>query len=141
MSHQGERIGRRLAKRHGFKFRFDPCNFRIKSDPEGVVRNVYGGQGVMQWVLWIDYEQPTMLFRGKMRTCEIGSDHGAATVLKWSHWHVYFDEDLSGPGCFSPIIWINNGHGTDRTEMPNEHPEPARLGSDRAHANQDGLPD
>jgi hypothetical protein len=35
MSRQGERIGRRLAKRHGFKFCFDPCNFRVKLDPEG----------------------------------------------------------------------------------------------------------
>ena len=120
MSQQGERVGRRLMKRHGFKFRFDPCNFRIASDHGGVARNVHGGQGVMQWVLWIDYEQPTMLFRGEMRTCEVGSDHGAYTVLKWPHWHVYFDEELSGPGFYSPIIWIHKSCGADCTEVPHD---------------------
>jgi hypothetical protein len=121
MSQIGERIGRRLMRRHGFKFRFDPCNFRVKSDPEGVSRNVHGGQGVMQWILWIDYEAVTITFRGRDREAEIGSDHGASTVLTWPHWHVYFDADMTGPECsadwWHPIFWIDNGHGRDITEL------------------------
>lgn len=118
MSRLGERIGRRLAKRHGFKFLYDPCNFRVASDREGVERNVRGGQGVMQWVLRLEgtSELPTISFRGKGVTAEIGACFGASTVVKWKHWHVYFDEDLTGPGCpecVSPIIWIDDGHGED----------------------------
>jgi hypothetical protein len=122
MSQQGERIGRRLAKRHGFDFLFDPCNFRIASEREGVLRNVIGGQGVMQWVLWIDHEPPTMTLQGKMSECEIGSDHGASTVLKWKHWHVFYDESLSDPFC-SPIIWIYKAHEFDLTEVPFSNPD------------------
>ena len=119
MSRQGERIGRRLAKRHGFKFLFDPCNFCVKSDPEGVARNVHGGQGVMQWILWIDYEAIRIDFQGGRYEAEIGSCFGASTVLKWPFWHVYFDSDLSGPNWgkdWHPIFWIDNGRGADRTE-------------------------
>lgn len=115
MSQQGERIGRRLEKRHGFKFLFDPCNFRIASDREGVCRNIHGGQGVMQWVLWIDYESPTLLFRGTMVPCEIGSDHGAVTVLRWKTWSVWYDDSLSTHR--KPVIWIHNGNGTDSTDV------------------------
>lgn len=121
MSRQGERIGRRLARRHGFKFLYDPCNFRVASDPEGVARNNYGGQGVMQWILKMEERNtglPRMGFRGQFREAEIGSDHGAWAVLGWNHWHVYYDDDLCGNGAFSLIFWIHNGHGQDRTEVP-----------------------
>jgi hypothetical protein len=120
MSQLGERIGRRLAKRHGFQFVYDPCNFRVKSDREGVLINCNEGLGVMQWILWVDYEWPTMIFRGEKRLVEIGSDHGATEVLSWKTWHVYFDKDLSGPvkiQSVHPIFWIHNGHGKDTTEL------------------------
>lgn len=117
-SQLGERIGRRLEKRHGFKFLYDPCNFRVASDREGVMRNILGGQGVMQWVLRLggSSELPIIGFRDESKHAEIGACFGASTVIKWKHWHVYFDAFLSGPGAYTAIIWIDQA-SEDKTEI------------------------
>lgn len=114
MSQQGERVGKRLMKRHGFKFRDDPCNFRIASDPEGVARNVYGGQGVVQWILKYEFassELPAGAVGSWSGQIEIGSDHGAGTVLKWPFWHVYFVNECGG-------YWRIDQNKEDLTEGP-----------------------
>ncbi len=116
MSRQGERIGNRLAKRHGLTFRFDPCNFRIRCDRVDVARNLYGGNGAMQWVLWIDSEPPDVLLRGRWTPCEIGSDFAAGSALQWSHWRVRLDDSLS-TGVKSGV-WIGDGNGKDSTDVP-----------------------
>lgn len=93
MSVNGERIGRRLQKRHNFRFRDDPCNFYVRCDREAVELNRSSGRGVCQWVLKVNCgwhsELPEIEFEGKMVQAEIGSDVGAAELLKAKFWSVY----------------------------------------------------
>lgn len=120
MSKIGERIGRRLAKRHGFQFQDDPCNFFVHSDPEAVAINTHGGLGVMQWNLSCDCgwhrELVTITFRGENQQAEIGSEFGASTCLSWKFWKVYL-YTMSGQ---QPIIWIDCHKEQDRTELDRE---------------------
>ncbi len=120
MSINGERIGRRLMKRHGLVFDCDPCNFLVRSDREGVELNVRGGRGVMQWLLKVDCRWfralPKVMVEGVgWKEAEIGTCFGASTVLKWKHWHVYLDRKMSGGGMPTAIIWIDKSD-TDKTE-------------------------
>lgn len=117
MSQLGERIGRRLAKRHGLVFQDDPCNFYVHSDKEGVMRNVLGGQGVMQWTLNVNCrwhnELPKIKWGDGFQTAEIGSDFGATTCLKWKFWKVSL-YCMSGE---TPILWIDQDKTADRTDL------------------------
>lgn len=94
MSKRGERVARRLMKRHGFKFLLDPCNFDIRCDREGVWQNIKAGWGGMQWCLFSQWES---MYRPEA-TCgtwrghlEIGSDHAVDEVLRWPFWEVWYE--------------------------------------------------
>src|SRR3954463_7925140 len=108
MSRNGERVARRLTKRHGFKFEYDASNYRIATDRIDVQRNVRGGAGCMQWgfKLYCHLARIVRNNDGVREEVEIGGCFGASTLLKKKFWHVYEDEHG---------IWID-GAKEDLTE-------------------------
>lgn len=108
MSINGERIGKRLAKRHNFQFVYDPCNFVVRCDREAVKLNQLEGRGVRQWQLKEDCRWHTELVKirigNEVVNAEIGSDISATELLKVKHWYVYcfwkFPNDGQTQMCF-----------------------------------------
>ena len=114
MSRQAERVARRLMKRHGFRFKVDPCNFRIRCDRFAVSLNVNGGQGVHQWQLWCDplSNWPEGSCGGRSGLFEIGSDIGAGELLRAPFWSVYW-RGFGGPYGFWTIDADKHADKTD----------------------------
>lgn len=125
MSINGERIGNRLIKRHGFDFHYHTVNFTIHCDRFDVARNNISGEGAMQWVL--DDCGPGVdalatcprLYISHLLPMQVGACHAASKVLTWKYWEVSVCDSLSFPD--RPIIWIEKATNEDcTTPHPNK---------------------